>query len=575
MASGGLRPLQDAIPTVGLLSPAGEDAAIPGLEPISLSRLGDVDFVYAPLNVLEMMTRTQMANVRLALACNQVDFVLVSESLKDLPMAGVTTIRNHVVFSSRCAGSFLNGETPFRPLQGMVLDLPSGRSVPIRDLREVFQPWEIAFQSHCLTLGTTTAATPRPFQLSPNIRWCDAMPTKPVVFVLPIFLAVGGVERNTITIMRELRHLYDFVVINTERLCEKQGSLHHQASEVALAVYDLAEIATSDAHLSLFHVLKASYSPRLVWICNGAPWLCDHARELREVFRDTPIVDQEVYDTKEGWIQRYQEPGIQSFDRFIAINRPIQRRFVDDFKMDPGRVDLIYPTLNTDRFQQIELASQERRRRLEQHGLPEGRRLFAFVGRLTSQKRPLDFLELARREQDAGGQDLFVMIGEGELSKSVEAFIVRHRLTNVRRIPFCDAMAEILPLFSGIIITSQFEGLPIAMLEALCMGVPALATDVGDIRYVLEHFGNGRVVPKVGDAAVLHHEFRIWQSQLATYQASQAASGVREMFTSRNIARQYQECWQRAMAKYGALSGPHYLGRRVARHHRVGEEGGE
>ena len=56
--------------------------------------------------------------------------------------------------------------------------------------------------------------------------------SKPVVFVFPIFLAVGGVERNTIEIMRQLNDRFDFVVVTMERLRPEQGSLAAQAIEI-------------------------------------------------------------------------------------------------------------------------------------------------------------------------------------------------------------------------------------------------------------------------------------------------------------------------------------------------------
>jgi glycosyltransferase involved in cell wall biosynthesis len=301
-----------------------------------------------------------------------------------------------------------------------------------------------------------------------------------------------------------------------------------------------------------------------VWICNGSTWLCDHAKEFRAVFHDVPIVDQEVYDTQRGWIQRYREPGIQSFDRFIAVNRPIQAKFVGEFGMDPERVDLIYPTLDDERFRWTAATDEERRQRLREFDLPDGRRLFGFVGRLTGQKRPLDFLELARREQAANASDVFVMVGDGELRDDVERFIAEHRLSNVRRIPFCGAMERLLPLLSGIVIPSEFEGLPIAMLEALCMGVPALGTDVGDIRCVLERFGAGHVMATIGDADALHREFQIWREHLAAYRVAESSPAIREMFASRNIARQYQDCWRRAMTKRWTPHAPHFQTRQTA-----------
>jgi len=136
-------------------------------------------------------------------------------------------------------------------------------------------------------------------------------------------------------IMRSLSSEYAFVLITTEQLSEAQGSLHADIRGRALACYDLAELGQQEAFIPMMRTLKLTYSPDLVWICNGSPWQCDNASTLRDVFADIPIVDQEAYDADQGWIRRYHEPGIQSFDRFIAINRKIRDVFTERLNMDP------------------------------------------------------------------------------------------------------------------------------------------------------------------------------------------------------------------------------------------------
>src|SRR5690606_10817619 len=196
---------------------------------------------------------------------------------------------------------------------------------------------------------------------------------------------------------------------------------------------------------------------------------------VREIFDDVPIVDQQVYDVKEGWIRRYTEPGIQSFDRFIAINARIRDRFLGEFGMEADRVDLIYSALDSERF-------RERKRKLAlspglraKYGLPEGRPVFAFMGRLVDQKRPLDFLEIAARR--VATNEHFVLVGNGALAGKVEEWLAANPGASVQWIPYVENTVEFWSLVSGMLVTSAYEGLPIAMLEALAMGVPVLSTD--------------------------------------------------------------------------------------------------
>ena len=60
-------------------------------------------------------------------------------------------------------------------------------------------------------------------------------------------------------------------------------------------------------------------------------------------------------------------------------------------------------------------------------------------------------------------------------------------------------MAEVYAASDLIVLTSDNEGMPVALIEAAMQGVPAVATDVGAVRQVVADGVSGVVVP-VGDA---------------------------------------------------------------------------
>jgi glycosyltransferase involved in cell wall biosynthesis len=214
--------------------------------------------------------------------------------------------------------------------------------------------------------------------------------------VLPIFLAVGGVERNMVEVIRALSNRYDFVVVTTERLAKHQGSLHFQLDSLGIQTLDLAEIGDRTYHVILLETISRAYPSDIVWICNGSPWLADNSEELRRIFSHTPIVDQQVYDTDHGWINRYADRGIQSFDRFIAVNQRIREKLLEQIRIPSNRVDLIYHAINSKKLREARLTDVSPDLLRLDYKIPEGSYCFGFVGRLTCQKRPLDYLSLAQ-----------------------------------------------------------------------------------------------------------------------------------------------------------------------------------
>ena len=382
---------------------------------------------------------------------------------------------------------------------------------------------------------------------------------RPIVYVIPIFLAVGGVERNTIEVIRLLRDRYRFVVITTERLTKPQGSLHWQLYEMSIPVVDLAEIAPQMHHLDLLTILAQITPPDLVWICNGSPWLVENISKIRRLFADIPIIDQEVYDTNEGWINHYHEKGIQSLDFFIAINSRIKADFINRFRIPSQRVKLIYSILSEEKVLKARKAQEERNDLRKQLGIsPKFSKVFVSIGRLTNQKNPLSFLKIAKYAMQQHRDCFFIQVGDGELNSECESYIKSENINNVMRIHYHPSTPELDAIADGMIITSAYEGLPIAMLEALGVGIPVLATDVGDIRSVLERHRSGHLFDNIEidkNIELSHHSFtKFIEDHHILQQAAMAARDqIISDFGTNKISKQYEDLFSSAIVRTGKL----------------------
>jgi glycosyltransferase involved in cell wall biosynthesis/GT2 family glycosyltransferase len=512
-------------------------------------RTPDCEYVYAPVNVMHALHPEHLLNVKLALMHQDLDFALVSPALAPMPFVSISHIRNQTVFKCAAAGTFLMGQPLAKALRGRVMRLLPEYGFPKTSIPVLFSGFHPMVEGCEIRLGEAPSARLR--DIEDGCLLSRRPGEKPVMFILPALLAMGGVERLMLEVMRQLRHEYDYVIVTCQQLSEGQGSLHAAARGLALGCYDLAELGPEESFLPMMRTLKAAYNPSLIWICNGSPWQCDHALEIRDLFREVPIVDQEAYDAERGWIARYHEPGIQSFDRFIAINRKILDAFTGRLGMDPGRIDLIYHAINVDGLLPLDVPASQKEALAAKLGVSLKDRLFAFIGRLAPQKRPLQFLELARRSQARGEDAKFLLIGDGVLAGQCDAFIEEHQLSNVQRIGYCN-VSEIYPLLSGLIVTSEYEGACLAFLESQAAGVPALATDVGYIRMIIEEYRSGVVVGDISSIDALEKGWDEFVSGLAKHRenAIQAAPSVRERFCGANVAEDYRRCFQTAISGF-------------------------
>ena len=499
-----------------------------------------------------------MSNVLLSLVVMEYDFVVVSKSLAD------STDAFRAAFSGNVAAigkgiQLIEGESKNMPaLRGRCIRCPQKQAdvtkrIHLPDLKKI--PGKISGADIRIEGDEKDEKVQRRWVIAEleRIFKKDPKDSRPVIYVLPIFLAVGGVERNTIEVIRALQEKFNFIVVTSERLSPAQGSLHWQLYDLKIPVVDLAEIADTEHHLKVLTVLNQIIPPDLIWICNGSPWLVDHATHIRRLFANIPIVDQQVYDTEEGWIQHYDKKGVQSFDHFIAINSKIHKKFINKLKMPAHRVSLIYPSLNEAPViaaSRLISMRMDARRNLE---IPESfDKVFIFIGRLTDQKRPLAFLELVRHAQKTNKSAYFLMIGDGEMAAECDRFIEKNCLHNILRIPFHPLTPEVIALADGMIITSIYEGLPIAMLEALAVGIPVLATDVGDIRLVLEEYGSGLVGDHIDQDGKAKLQVGEWEDFIQNFQSLQncalkSRKSIIARFGSATISDQYEKLFTSCM----------------------------
>lgn len=121
---------------------------------------------------------------------------------------------------------------------------------------------------------------------------------------------------------------------------------------------------------------------------------------------------------------------------------------------------------------------------LAELGVPDQTRLLVAVGRLSPQKgfdRLLDAVEGA----DLGEETLLVIVGDGPQAQALERRIHRADLP-VRLLGHRDDVPDLLGAADVCVSAARWEGQPVWLQEALAVGAPIVATDVGGTAQVLD-----------------------------------------------------------------------------------------
>lgn len=129
--------------------------------------------------------------------------------------------------------------------------------------------------------------------------------------------------------------------------------------------------------------------------------------------------------------------------------------------------------------------------------LPGRGKRILFVGRLQKVKAPLrlvdSFCEFHKKDKESA----FIIIGEGNLKEEVDRHIKKLDIEDSvfllgsisQRI-----LADFYRSSDALLLTSNFEGMPTCVLEALSCGLPVVSTNVGEVKTVIRSGISGEVV---------------------------------------------------------------------------------
>jgi len=192
------------------------------------------------------------------------------------------------------------------------------------------------------------------------------------------------------------------------------------------------------------------------------------------------------------WIHRIaMRAGVDS----VAVSEQVARSFVELYGRPPA---IVIPNgIDLSRFQpggqSWKLAN----------GFADGDRLIVSVARLDPQKNPLGFIDAFARALATEPQWRLLLVGDGSLRQEAEARAeslglgARVHFLGVR--PDIDALLPECDLFA---LASNWEGMPIAVVEAMAAGLPVAATAVGGVPELVGHGATGLLVPP-GDTPAL------------------------------------------------------------------------
>lgn len=364
----------------------------------------------------------------------------------------------------------------------------------------------------------------------------------PVLYIAP-WIDYGGTDKNTIDWFRSLdRERFAASLITTQpsenrRLREIDGFV-----EETWVLPDLMPAEDMPAFILDFIVSRGIEVVHLMNSRLGFDLLPDIT-----CLPQAPgiVVQLHVEEADRSGYVRYVTTRYGNLvDRFSVTSHHLAAA-VQDYGIPADRIKVVY--IGVDAEEEFDPARVE-----PVEGLAEDRFHILFPARIVPQKDPLLMVEVAAALRDRGVRFQIHVLGEGELEDVVRARVGELDLgeevlihpptaTPQRWYAACDA----------VLLTSEFEGVPAVVYEAMAMGLPVVASALpGNVELLGESY-DGLIQPR--DSVDAYVDVLAKLAGDRTYKEShgrELRERARKRFTLRQMAAGHEELYEEARCRH-------------------------
>lgn len=233
------------------------------------------------------------------------------------------------------------------------------------------------------------------------------------------------------------------------------------------------------------------------------------------------------------WI-RHAAPWMARFVTKITCVSDTLRKFLQEFGIPEDKMTTIYNGVDLARFHPPAPAEAS------PAAAAAGMRIGA-VGRLVEEKDYPNLLRALALLKQRGFKFEAQIVGDGPLEAMLKRLAQELDVADV--VSFAGGRADIPEFLRSLdvyVLSSQREGLPIALLEAMASGLPIVATRVDAVPEALRHEVNGLLVPKADTEALAQALQRLLEDAALRRQLGMhALRDARALFSLTQVTEAY------------------------------------
>lgn len=349
-----------------------------------------------------------------------------------------------------------------------------------------------------------------------------------VAVVLPYFGA-GGAENMVSRLVSNL----DLTELDTEVICifgEKQNNnLESAIEEHGIPIYYVRK--KKGFSLSAVHRLNKEltrFNPDVIntHLSGGfysSFWIIFHRVKMLHTIHNIPIYEAEK-------IKRMVYSFLYRTGKAIpiAISKTIRELTEKTYKVK-GQVELVYNPVDVKKYSCITKESHDDF-------------VFLMAGRLSKQKNQLIAIEAFKMIVKDNSWVKLIILGEGEERETLERYIKDNGLSSRIFLPGnVNNVEEYMARADAFLLSSDYEGLPLVLLEAMAAKLPIISTDVGGVKDIV---GECAILTRPRNVEELANAMKeiMTNADLRVVNSERAFTNVQQ-YDSSSIAQQYKELY--------------------------------
>lgn len=314
---------------------------------------------------------------------------------------------------------------------------------------------------------------------------------KTILFIFP-WMAMGGADVFNIELIKRLnKDKYNIITLTT---LPNNNPLRQQFYEESNECYDMATFLDRKDYLTFVDYMIESRNVDIVFNSNST-YGYSMLPFIKSKYQNIVVIDYvHSVDLKDprGGFGSYTRDFDSCVDMTYTCNNFTTNQLKRDFNKE--KVETLYIGTDHKKFDPKNVDKLEMRKK---YGIPNDETVITFFARLSEEKRPELFVDIANALLKQKSNLHFVIAGDGPLYKYVKKKVKSYGISNsVSMLGFIDnhISEEVYAISDLTINCSSLEGLALTSYESLSMGIPIVSTSVGGQTELIDDTV-GKIVP--------------------------------------------------------------------------------